>query len=298
MTTPNQCQFWDCDETIRRDHFLCSRHFPAHRDGTIDECPGCGQYKDAEYEVCRKCYRQPAAAARGGSSFTAPPGGSSDAALLEELRDLRRNLARTHRLQDFMVFSNDTLEQMEAMRPITAEEMLTITGVGPVKMERFGWDFLRVISASVSAPPGRESRRPAGDTASRPQAPVQGPEPQTDDPRQRWRAPYRTNDGHYVRSRGELVIDNWLYSHHIAHAYERKLPVEENAISDFYLPKGPVYIEVWGMEEVAAYARRKRDKLEIYRRYKFPLIELTDADLYNLDDYMPRRLRDFGIIID
>ena len=161
MTTPNQCLFWDCDETIRRDHFLCSRHFPAHRDGTIDECPQCGQYKDAEYEVCRKCYRQPAAAARVSSSVAAPPGGSSDAALIEELRDLRRNLARTHRLQDFMVFSNDTLEQMEAMRPTTAEAMLTISGVGPVKMERFGWDFLRVISASVSAPPGREGRRPA-----------------------------------------------------------------------------------------------------------------------------------------
>jgi hypothetical protein len=39
-----------------------------------------------------------------------------------------------------------------------------------------------------------------------------------------------------VRSRGELVIDNSLYEYGLAHAYERKLPVEEDVYSDFYIP--------------------------------------------------------------
>ena len=39
--------------------------------------------------------------------------------------------------------------------------MLEISGIGPAKMERYGADVLRVIRASVSATPGRESRRPA-----------------------------------------------------------------------------------------------------------------------------------------
>lgn len=299
MTTPNQCQFWDCDETLnRRDHFLCYDHYTGYQEGRIDECPQCGSYKRVNYPACRNCERQPAAA---------PPGGSPDAALLEELRVLRRNLARTYELQEFMVFSNATLDQLAAVRPTTERAMLEISGIGPAKMERYGADVLRVIRASVSAPPGRASRRPAAasragrqtDAATnRPQSSVQDAEPQTDDPRKRYPAETRTDDGHYVRSRGEAMVDNWLYSHHIAHAYERKLPVEENAISDFYLPQGRVYIEVWGMEEVAAYAHRMREKLAIYRRNDLRLIELKGTELNSLDDHLPRLLRDFGIRID
>ena len=153
MTTPNQCLFWDCDETLnRRDHFLCYDHYTGYQEGRIDECPQCGSYKRATYPACRNCERQPAAA---------PPGGSPAAALLEELRVLRRSLARTHGLQEFMVFSNDTLEQLAAIRPTTERAMLEINGIGPAKMERYGADVLRVIRASVPAPPGREGRRPA-----------------------------------------------------------------------------------------------------------------------------------------
>ena len=292
MTTPNQCQFWDCAESIPGDHFLCREHYRI-RD-TLNQCPSCEQYKDAKYELCLNCARQPAAA---------PPAGPTDAALLEELRGLRRNLARTHRLQDFMVFSNDTLEWMAAMRPATAEAMLTVNGVGPVKMERFGWDFLRVIreyanqpQTTVHATGARAGVQPDA-AASRPPAAVQDAEPQTDDPRKRYPAQYRTISGHYVRSRAEWMIDAWLFHPRIVHAYERKLPVAENAISDFYLRQGNVYIEFWGKEDDAGYVQRMRAKQEIYRRNNLKLISLTDAELYNLDDHMPQRLLQYGISI-
>ena len=166
MTTPNQCQFWDCAEIIRRNHFLCALHYEGYEMGLVNQCPSCGQYKDAEYDVCLVCYRQPAAAPRTSASAAAPRAGASDAALLEELRGLRRSMARRDGLQEFMVFSNDTLEQLATMRPATAEAMLTVNGVGPVKMERYGADVLGVIRASVSAPSGRESRRPAAAAAT------------------------------------------------------------------------------------------------------------------------------------
>lgn len=67
-------------------------------------------------------------------------------ALLEELRSLRRTLAQKHRMQDFRVFSNKTLEEMAKERPMTSEAMLMISGVGPAKLDRFGRDFLNVIS--------------------------------------------------------------------------------------------------------------------------------------------------------
>ena len=41
-------------------------------------------------------------------------------------------------------------------------------------------------------------------------------------------ANYRCMDGHYVRSRAEVMIDNWLYGNGIADAYERKLPIESD----------------------------------------------------------------------
>lgn len=51
----------------------------------------------------------------------------------------------------------------------------------------------------------------------------------------------------------------------------------------------------WGKEDDAAYARRMREKQEIYQRNNLKLISLTDAELYRLDDHMPRLLRNFGI---
>lgn len=64
MTSRNQCQFWDCNETIRGGHFLCSGHYSGYEAGTIDQCPSpsCGQYKGTEYDVCIACYRQTASA--------------------------------------------------------------------------------------------------------------------------------------------------------------------------------------------------------------------------------------------
>ena len=58
MTMPNQCQFWDCGEIIRSDHFLCYDHWIEYQDDDIDECPQCDSYKSEEYDVCLNCYRQ------------------------------------------------------------------------------------------------------------------------------------------------------------------------------------------------------------------------------------------------
>ncbi|MCC3372302.1 glycerol kinase [Cohnella sp. REN36] len=113
--------------------------------------------------------------------------------------------------------------------------------------------------------------------------------------RERFEAKHRAADGHYVRSRAEMLIDNWLYMSEIAHAYERRLPVEEEAYCDFYLPVGKVYIEFWGLENNERYTERKKEKLSIYAKYGFNLIELDNRDIENLDDLLPKKLLKFGI---
>ena len=113
--------------------------------------------------------------------------------------------------------------------------------------------------------------------------------------RQKFQATHRAKDGHYVRSKSELLINNWLYDSEVLHAYERKLPVEEDVYSDFYIPSGKVYIEYWGYEEDSKYLSRKEKKREIYKKYDLKLIELTDKQVQNLDDTLPRLLLEFGI---
>jgi hypothetical protein len=119
-----------------------------------------------------------------------------------------------------------------------------------------------------------------------------------DEFRQKYKANYRTQDGHRVRSRAEAMIDDYLYRNGIAHAYERRLPgIEEDVLSDFYILKGNVYIEFWGMEENDKYAERKKKKQEIYAHEGFNLIEMNENDIKSLDDTLPRKLKKYGINI-
>lgn len=113
--------------------------------------------------------------------------------------------------------------------------------------------------------------------------------------RDKFKATHRTTDGHMVRSKAEMLIDNWLYMAEIVHAYERKLPIEEDVYSDFYIPAGKVYIEYWGLEEQPKYLERKQKKIEIYKKYGFNLIELKDHEVQNLDDHLPKLLLKFGV---
>ncbi len=120
--------------------------------------------------------------------------------------------------------------------------------------------------------------------------------------REKFPTQYRTKDWHNVRSRWELVIDNSLYEYWLAHAYERKLPIEEDVYSDFYIPAKnwwkAVYIEYWGIEDQAYYENRKKIKIEIYKKYHMNLIQLENKHIDNLDDYLPKMLLDFWIKVD
>jgi hypothetical protein len=114
----------------------------------------------------------------------------------------------------------------------------------------------------------------------------------------KFKTTHRATDGHQVRSRAEMLIDNWLYFSGIVHAYERLLPVEEELYCDFYVPAGKVYIEFWGLENDPKYKERKEKKKEIYKKYGFNLIELNDEHIQNLDDFLPKMLLKFNVIVD
>lgn len=121
---------------------------------------------------------------------------------------------------------------------------------------------------------------------------------QKEDFREKFKAEYRTNDGHYVRSRAELVIANWLFAEGIAYAYEKRVPIKEDVYCDFYIPKGKVYVEFWGLEDDEAYIKRKEQKIELYKKYNLNLIEIDNNTISNLDDYLPKELLKFGVSLN
>jgi hypothetical protein len=111
--------------------------------------------------------------------------------------------------------------------------------------------------------------------------------------RSKFPASFRTEDGHMVRSKAEQIVDNWLYHKGIVHAYERRVPIEEEVYCDFFIPIGQkVWVEFWGLEETK-YLKRKELKKKFYKAHNKNLIELTDKDIENLDDIMPIKLRKF-----
>lgn len=120
--------------------------------------------------------------------------------------------------------------------------------------------------------------------------------------RDKWPTPYRTKDGHRVRSRGEQMIDDYLYECGIVHAYEREVKnIEEKVLCDFFIPARnegeAVYLEYWGRED-EKYDLRKTDKKEIYRKNNLNLIELDNDHIFSLDDFLPRMLLKFKIKTD
>lgn len=71
---------------------------------------------------------------------------AEDAKLFERLRDLRSRLASEQGVPPYVVFSDATLRELATRRPQTDEQLLQISGVGQVKLERYGEQFLVAIS--------------------------------------------------------------------------------------------------------------------------------------------------------
>lgn len=71
-----------------------------------------------------------------------------DQPLYERLVELRRRLAFEKHIPPYLIFTNATLEDMSARRPLTQVELLAVSGVGERKAAMYGEAFLSVIRES------------------------------------------------------------------------------------------------------------------------------------------------------
>jgi ATP-dependent DNA helicase RecQ len=74
-----------------------------------------------------------------------------DAPLLSALKAKRRALAEAAGVPAYVIFPDRTLIEMAEARPETLDGLARISGVGAVKLERYGADFLAVITGAAPA---------------------------------------------------------------------------------------------------------------------------------------------------
>jgi ATP-dependent DNA helicase RecQ len=67
----------------------------------------------------------------------------------ETLRELRKSIADEAGVPPYIVFSDKTLKEMASILPQNEESFLDINGVGQVKLERYGEQFLEQIRSMV-----------------------------------------------------------------------------------------------------------------------------------------------------
>jgi ATP-dependent DNA helicase RecQ len=128
-------------EASRCRHQLLAEYFG-------ESLPKCGESCD----VCRGKLALPPKLrkSRRGDS-TAPRvsaatlGVSVDDELLTLLKSLRLHLAREKGVPAYLIFNDATLLEMAARKPKTEAELLSVPGVGPAKLEKYGAQFLKMF---------------------------------------------------------------------------------------------------------------------------------------------------------
>ena len=120
-----------------------------------DNCSVCCEDSAERYLVAERTPRRSSRAAeriraeraRAERDFDAYEPGEGDEELFARLRALRKRLADEQGVPPYVVFSDATLRAMVRQRPANDEEFLAVSGVGKVKLERYGAEFLEEIGA-------------------------------------------------------------------------------------------------------------------------------------------------------
>lgn len=73
------------------------------------------------------------------------PEKSYDRALFTKLRELRKVIADAEDIAPFIVFNDATLSELARIQPLTSSQMLAVSGIGDVKLSRYGQPFLALI---------------------------------------------------------------------------------------------------------------------------------------------------------
>jgi ATP-dependent DNA helicase RecQ len=127
---------------------MLPRKSPPARKAPLEERAGAADLAEADFTGKSGRFTVTEILERSGSRIirTQPV----DEVLLSKLRELRNEIARKARLPFYIVFTDASLRDMCRKRPLTGEEFLEVSGVGKVKMEKYGGAFTALIREYVS----------------------------------------------------------------------------------------------------------------------------------------------------
>jgi ATP-dependent DNA helicase RecQ len=138
-------------ETIQKYAYVttCRRAFvlryfgdPAFKDA--GRCAGCDNCRGTTRVLDPETPRRKAKKQRAEVQVVA----AGDAKLYEDMCALRREIARREHLPAYCVFADKTLQEMAVRRPRSRDDLLEVRGVGPAKVEKYGEQFLTLISGA------------------------------------------------------------------------------------------------------------------------------------------------------
>ena len=72
---------------------------------------------------------------------------TQDQTLFDQLKELRANLASEAKIPPYYIFHDSSLAHMVELKPANQSEFLRVSGVGQVKLDRYGNQFLQVLKA-------------------------------------------------------------------------------------------------------------------------------------------------------
>ena len=81
---------------------------------------------------------------------------AADPKLMEILKKVRQRIASDKKVPSFVIFSDAALADMCEKRPCSAEEFLNVSGVGNVKLEQYGDEFIGAIKSYCDENPAGE----------------------------------------------------------------------------------------------------------------------------------------------
>jgi ATP-dependent DNA helicase RecQ len=131
-------------------HQAILAHFDERIDGCGGACDRCGGA--AVFASGPVSLSHSGAGGRDGRRRPSVPSGGSTAGprspedpVFQKLRALRKRLADAQGVPAYIVFGDQVLWGMVERRPTTVAELLGVSGVGPVKAERYGAAFLAAL---------------------------------------------------------------------------------------------------------------------------------------------------------
>ncbi|MCL2461340.1 MAG: HRDC domain-containing protein, partial [Defluviitaleaceae bacterium] len=112
-------------------------------------------------EILRGKQTQPPNESKKAEAPQIAVGRAFNADLLAELKELRLKIAREEGVPVFVVFSDSTLVDMCARLPADEDEFLSVSGVGQVKLAKYGAAFLEILRGKQAQPPNNGKKAEA-----------------------------------------------------------------------------------------------------------------------------------------